>query len=76
MAAPAPGPPQRVIAPAGATRLFLGTADGFRWADNPGSFTVTVNVVPEPSSLALCGLASIAGLGAWARHHGFWSATV
>src|ERR1051326_5899584 len=36
------GAVQQVIAPAGATRLFLGVMDEYRWADNEGSFTVQV----------------------------------
>ena len=39
------GVTQRVIAPAGATRLFLATQDGFGWYNNAGSFTVTVNAL-------------------------------
>jgi hypothetical protein len=42
---------QRVTAPAGATRLFIGTMDGYNWSDNIGSFTV--EVVPEPTSASL-----------------------
>jgi hypothetical protein len=34
---------QQVIAPAGATRLFLGTMDGYGWFNNTGSLTVVVN---------------------------------
>ena len=37
--------------PAGATRLFLGTHDGFDWRNNQGMFQVTVWAVPEPSAL-------------------------
>lgn len=42
---------QGVIAPAGATRLYLGTMDGAGWYNNRGSFTVSV--VPEPNTLTL-----------------------
>ena len=34
---------QRVIVPAGATRLFLGTMDGRRWLTNDGEFIVEVS---------------------------------
>jgi hypothetical protein len=49
------------MAPAGATRLFLGTMDGFGWFNNVGSLTVTVatttpGTVPEPTMLGLLGL--------------------
>jgi len=37
------GAVQRVIAPAGATRLFLGTMDNYEWNNNEGSFDVTVS---------------------------------
>ncbi|HKG23513.1 MAG TPA: HYR domain-containing protein [Blastocatellia bacterium] len=37
---------QQVIAPAGATRLFLGTMDGYDSNNNLGSFSVTVCIVP------------------------------
>jgi hypothetical protein len=33
---------QEVVVPQGATRLYLGTMDGFRWADNIGRFDVEV----------------------------------
>jgi len=41
------GDVQQFIVPAGATRLFLGTMDGYEWADNQGSFTVKVTIVPK-----------------------------
>lgn len=51
---------QTFMAPAGATRLFLGTMDGFGWFNNVGSLTVTVATttptVPEPTLLGLLGL--------------------
>jgi len=36
------GEVQQVIAPAGATRLFLGIMDEYAWFDNEGAFTVQV----------------------------------
>ena len=39
---------QQVIAPRGATRLFLGTMDEYSWYDNEGAFTV--NIAKSPSS--------------------------
>ncbi len=35
---------QKFVVPAGATRLFLGTMDGFEWINNKGSFTTTVTI--------------------------------
>lgn len=37
------GSVQTFVVPAGATRLFLGTSDGFGWFNNSGSFVVTVS---------------------------------
>lgn len=56
------GTRQSFNVPVGATRLFLGTGDGFGWFNNSGSFDVSINVVPDgtpvplPPSLALVGL--------------------
>jgi hypothetical protein len=36
------GAVQQVIAPSGATRLFVGVMDEYRWADNEGAFTMQV----------------------------------
>ena len=36
------GAPRRYLVPAKATRLYLGTMDGFEWNNNSGSFTVIV----------------------------------
>ena len=47
---------QTVVAPQGATRLFLGTMDYYQNMDNSGSFAVTVtDPVPEPSTMLLLG---------------------
>lgn len=59
------GDVQTFFVPTGATRLYLGTTDGFQWANNAGSFEVTINSgltssVPEPSIWMLM----IAGFGA------------
>ena len=37
------GVQRTIIAPAGATRLFLGTCDGSGWFNNPGSFSVDIS---------------------------------
>ncbi|MGE5172089.1 MAG: hypothetical protein ACM3JC_17135 [Rudaea sp.] len=48
------GSVQTFVVPAGATRLFLGTSDGFGWFNNSGSFSVTVAVSggPPPGPVA------------------------
>lgn len=54
---------QSFVAPAGATRLFLGTMDGFGWYNNVGAYDVAINVsnptVPLPGALPLI----LSGLG-------------
>ena len=42
---------QQVIVPAGATRLFLGTMDGFGWYDNVGFFEVRVSCAIQPAGM-------------------------
>jgi hypothetical protein len=39
------GDPHQVIVPDGATRLYLGTMDGFEWKNNAGAFSVRINEV-------------------------------
>jgi len=53
---------QNFIVPTGATRLFLGTMDGFEWENNTGQLEVNVGVVPEPGSwlLVACGILAFA----------------
>jgi len=36
------GQQESVVVPAGATRVFLGTMDGWEWSNNSGGFTVTM----------------------------------
>jgi len=53
------GSVQNFYAPAGATRLYLGSSDGFGWFNNGGYQDVTIttgsSATPEPSSVMLLG---------------------
>ena len=51
---------QKVFLPAGATRLFLGTLDGHDWYNNTGEFSVVVTQVPEPATLGVLLIGSLA----------------
>jgi len=42
---------QTFVAPTDATRLFLGTMDGYEWNNNSGGFNVNISAVPEPSTV-------------------------
>ncbi len=57
------GTVQSFVAPTGATRLFLGTMDGFGWYNNVGAYDVAINTrnptVPLPGALPLI----LSGLG-------------
>jgi hypothetical protein len=33
---------QQIVVPAGATRFFLGTMDGWEWSNNVGGYTATI----------------------------------
>jgi hypothetical protein len=62
------GTVQSFIVPTGATRLYLGTSDGFGWYNNNGSFSVEISTtpVPEPSTWVLL-IAGLAGFALRAR---------
>jgi hypothetical protein len=64
------GNPQTIVVPDGATRLYLGVADGWDWANNRDGYDVTFQIqgteVPEPGSLLLGGLA-LGCLGGYLR---------
>ncbi|MBU6385960.1 MAG: PEP-CTERM sorting domain-containing protein [Planctomycetes bacterium] len=55
---------QKFYVPNGATRLFLGTADGSQWVNNGGGFNTNITsysqaAVPEPTSMAIFGLSAL-----------------
>lgn len=65
------GAQQLFVAPTGATRLFLGSSDGFGWSNNSGTATIEVGGlaapgVPEPSTWALL-ILGFGGVGAGLR---------
>jgi hypothetical protein len=47
------GAVQQVIAPAGATRLFLGVMDQYQWSDNEGAFTVQITKAASAPAVQL-----------------------
>jgi hypothetical protein len=55
---------QTIIAPTGATQLYLGTMDGYSWNNNVGGFCVSLNPVPLPTTMLLLapGLVGLVGL--------------
>lgn len=63
---------QQVVIPNGATRLFLGSMDGFAWNNNVGSFSAIINSVPEPPPFALV---AVFGAVFWHRSRDLKAAT-
>lgn len=65
------GQEQLFLAPTGATRLFLGTVDGYEWNNNTGAFEVDViarsGAVPEPSTYGILAGALLVGAAALRR---------
>lgn len=53
---------QSFVVPVGATRLFVGTMDGFDWFNNVGSLEVTATNVPEPATVVLVGAGLLGAL--------------
>jgi len=51
---------QTFFIPAGATRFYLGTMDGFEWNNNEGSFDVTIEVPAAPGLAMGIGMALVA----------------
>jgi hypothetical protein len=50
--------------PTGATRLFLGTADTFQWANNSGGFEVSLSeIIRDPIGVPGAAAAALFGLG-------------
>jgi hypothetical protein len=54
---------QSFVVPVGATRLFLGTMDGYDWWNNAGSLEVNAAAnVPEPTTVVLVGAGLLGAL--------------
>lgn len=67
------GAVQQFFAPSGATRLYLGSTDGFGWYNNSGVSRVTINytpaaagAIPEPATWAML-ILGFSGVGALVR---------
>ena len=58
------GSGKSVVVPAGATRLYLGTSDGFGWDNNGGGFDVTIpGAVPDSCEYGWLAILLVLGLG-------------
>ena len=58
---------QAFFIPVGATRLFLGTMDGFQWANNVGAINISVATIPIPAAAWLFGSALVLVGAGWRR---------
>jgi hypothetical protein len=67
--------PQGVLIPDGATRLYLGTMDGFQWNNNSGQFDVNLSVEEVPEAGTWVAGAMLVGLGAWSYRRSAISAS-
>ena len=68
---------QKFLVPTDATRLYLGTMDGYEWKNNVGAYDVSVaavTAVPEPETYAMM-LSGLGLLGVTLRRRGRKSAT-
>ncbi len=45
------GEPQQIVVPAGATRMYIGTMDGYEWNNNVGGFEVTAITATKVSTV-------------------------
>lgn len=61
---------QQFLIPTQATRLYLGTADGYGWNNNGGLLLVSVSAVPTPASawVMVAGLALFGVMASRKRH--------
>jgi hypothetical protein len=50
------------VVPAGTSELFLGTMDGYGWANNVGAFRVEITGVPDAGSTGMLLGSVVAGL--------------
>lgn len=53
---------QSFVVPVAATRLFVGTMDGYDWFNNDGRLEVTATNVPEPAAVVLVGAGLLGAL--------------
>lgn len=60
------GTPRRYLVPAKATRLYLGTMDGYEWNNNSGSFTVTVTIERDQVGTSMFAVDTSVSFAKWA----------
>jgi len=62
----ASGALRRYLVPAKATKLYLGTMDGFEWNNNSGSFTVTVTIERDQVDTGMFAVDTNVSFASWA----------